>query len=331
MSSETDHPRQRTVAELLAAHGGQAPATGRRRRRREADETGGEAPVPGGSAPETTTALPPAPAAGDRGRVREPGHRTHAPQPQPQPHSQPQPQPGAAPRWSPTPGPVPPARPVRENPTDVIPRVRGRQPVEDLTSPLPGGRVPPPGDDGPSTMVGMAPVGAEDWHAARTSTHRGGTAIDGGPPLPAAPRVAGDGPAGLGGATDLRERDGFDDFDEYDGPRDGRDDRDDDGMPPPRDRRLGRSARDAAPAAWSAVLVQWLAGALGGAVLWVLFRFLWRALPVVAVAAAIVVVVGLVLVVRNLLHNDDKRTTVFAVLVGLLLTASPAVLVLLGR
>jgi len=55
------------------------------------------------------------------------------------------------------------------------------------------------------------------------------------------------------------------------------------------------------------------------------------ALPVVAVAAAIVVVVGLVLVVRTLLHNDDKRTTVFAVLVGLLLTASPAVLVLLGR
>ena len=77
--------------------------------------------------------------------------------------------------------------------------------------------------------------------------------------------------------------------------------------------------------------MQWLAGALGGAVLWVLFRFLWRSLPVVAIAAAVVVVVGLVLVVRTLLHNDDRRTTVFAVLVGLLLTVSPAILVLLGR
>ena len=36
MSSETDHPRQRTVAELLAQHG-DVNATGRRRRRRAAD------------------------------------------------------------------------------------------------------------------------------------------------------------------------------------------------------------------------------------------------------------------------------------------------------
>jgi hypothetical protein len=31
------------------------------------------------------------------------------------------------------------------------------------------------------------------------------------------------------------------------------------------------------------------------------------------------------------MHNDDRRTTLFAVLVGLLLTVSPAILVLLGR
>src|SRR4051812_19175747 len=37
MTSETDYPRQRTVAELLAEHGGGAP-TGRRRRRRAADD-----------------------------------------------------------------------------------------------------------------------------------------------------------------------------------------------------------------------------------------------------------------------------------------------------
>src|SRR5689334_12101713 len=41
MSSESDQPRQRTVAELLAENGGGA-ASGRRRRRREADDSGAE-------------------------------------------------------------------------------------------------------------------------------------------------------------------------------------------------------------------------------------------------------------------------------------------------
>jgi hypothetical protein len=70
---------------------------------------------------------------------------------------------------------------------------------------------------------------------------------------------------------------------------------------------------------------------VAGAVLWVLFRYLWRELPVVALAAVVLVTAGLVLLVRQLLHNVDRRTTGFAVAVGLLLTASPAVLVLLGR
>jgi hypothetical protein len=83
--------------------------------------------------------------------------------------------------------------------------------------------------------------------------------------------------------------------------------------------------------AWAGVVAQWLAGAVAGAVLWVLFRYLWRGLPVVALAAALLVTAGLVLVVRQFLHDVDRRTTMFAVLVGLLLTASPAVLVLLGR
>jgi hypothetical protein len=83
--------------------------------------------------------------------------------------------------------------------------------------------------------------------------------------------------------------------------------------------------------AWAGVVAQWLAGAVAGAVLWVLFRYLWRGLPVVALAAALLVTAGLVLLVRQFLHDVDRRTTMFAVLVGLLLTASPAVLVLLGR
>jgi hypothetical protein len=92
------------------------------------------------------------------------------------------------------------------------------------------------------------------------------------------------------------------------------------------DRRTSRPAQ-----AWAGVVAQWLAGAVAGAVLWVLFRYLWRGLPVVALAAALLVTAGLVLLVRQLLHDVDRRTTAFAVLVGLLLTASPAVLVLLGR
>jgi hypothetical protein len=45
----------------------------------------------------------------------------------------------------------------------------------------------------------------------------------------------------------------------------------------------------------------------------------------------VLVTAGLVVIVRALLRNNDMRTTLFAVLVGLLLTVSPALLVLLGR
>jgi hypothetical protein len=116
------------------------------------------------------------------------------------------------------------------------------------------------------------------------------------------------------------------------GARDDLDDLDDlglDDLDDPDDDPDGPASRPAQ--AWAGVVAQWLAGAVVGAVLWVLFRYLWRGLPVVALAAALLVTGGLVLVVRQLLHDVDRRTTVFAVLVGLLLTVSPAVLVLLGR
>ena len=96
-------------------------------------------------------------------------------------------------------------------------------------------------------------------------------------------------------------------------------------------RAARRTVADSAGQAWAAVVAQWIVGAIGGAALWVGFRFLWRSLPVVALAAAVLVTVGLVVVVRALLRNNDMRTTMFAVLVGLLLTVSPAILVLLGR
>jgi hypothetical protein len=89
---------------------------------------------------------------------------------------------------------------------------------------------------------------------------------------------------------------------------------------------------DSLPAqAWAGVVAQWLAGAVVGAALWVLFRYLWGELRIVAVAAALLVTAGLVMAVRHLLHDRSRRTTLLAVLVGLLLTTSPVVLVLLGR
>jgi hypothetical protein len=187
-------------------------------------------------------------------------------------------------------------------------------------------------DGGPATMVGAAPAGAESWHRARTDGRRG-PAADGGPPTQAAAPMAfddyddeddaapGDYPAGLGGRGFEEERTGF--F----APED-------DEPEQPKRRSAAKSApgeEEGAGPSWPAVIAQWIAGAIGGAALWVGFRFLWRDLPVVALAAAVLVTVGLVVIVRALLRSTDLRTTLFAVLVGLLLTVSPAILVLLGR
>ncbi len=412
MSSETDHPRQRTVAELLAEHGSGGASTGRRRRRRESDgddgqpvddtaavtpagrppappvgggagpRNGGTPPVKGGPTPFNGTGIAPAawafpPAgphgSGSNGAGPPPGSGLNGPDRsvlrEPVPQEPVAREEYAAPDFSPrayVPEPEPPRaappRRGRDNATDHFPRYREERtgvldpgltgPIEQLprpalpaassldertveeplvgsrngtaeplagsrngtAEPLAGSRngtaepLADPhadagfdGDGGPATMVGAAPAGAEAWHRSRT----GPRPDDGGPATQAAalPDVV-DHPAGLD---------------------------DEDGAAEPQ-RRLGRSSGDPSPGqAWAAVVAQWIVGAVGGAALWVGFRFLWRELPVVALAAAVLVTVGLVLIVRALLRNNDMRTTVFAVLVGLLLTVSPAILVLLGR
>jgi hypothetical protein len=80
--------------------------------------------------------------------------------------------------------------------------------------------------------------------------------------------------------------------------------------------------------AWVVLVGQGIAGAVSGALLWVGFRYLWLNLPVVALAAAVVATAGLVLVVRTMRGSDDLQTTMLAVLVGLIVTISPAVLLL---
>jgi hypothetical protein len=201
-------------------------------------------------------------------------------------------------------------------------------------------------DGGPATMVGGAPAGAEAWHRARTADRR--RDADGGPPTQAAapmnfddddeddvpPAPARDYPAGLGGHGPADEAGSF--FDAEAEPEEPAQGRAPKGRPAKGRPAKGKPATEdsdepAAAPSWPAVIAQWIAGAIGGAALWVGFRFLWRDFPVVALAAAVLVTVGLVVVVRALLRSNDLRTTLFAVLVGLLLTLSPAILVLLGR
>jgi hypothetical protein len=250
-------------------------------------------------------------------------------------------------------------------PTEQMPRISDEQAAEDDTGPISivaGTSGRPADDGGPPTMLGAPPLTDDEPTTVRPDDDgpptviaefdlddplaaTAVTAVTAAPDTPdtadamartAVHRIP-DRPAGLGDAGDVGdsadhgdlgladrrpgERGDLGDIDELDhrGDLDELDDEDDD------------HEVDARPQAWAVVIGQWIAGAIAGALLWVGFRFLWFNLPVVALAAAVLVTVALVLGVRALLRNDDLRTTIFAVLVGLLLTVSPAILVLLGR
>lgn len=82
---------------------------------------------------------------------------------------------------------------------------------------------------------------------------------------------------------------------------------------------------------WLVMAGQLVAGVLGGAALWLGFQFLWRQIPVLALVLAAVVTVGLVLVVRKIRQADDVQTTVLAVLVGLVVTVTPAAFLLVAK
>ena len=82
---------------------------------------------------------------------------------------------------------------------------------------------------------------------------------------------------------------------------------------------------------WLVMATQLSAGVIGGAALWLAFQWMWRSLPVLALAVALVVITGLVWVVRVLRKAEDLQTTVVAVLVGLFVTVSPAALLLVAQ
>lgn len=89
---------------------------------------------------------------------------------------------------------------------------------------------------------------------------------------------------------------------------------------------------EASPAKqWLSMAAQLALGVVGGAGVWLGFNWLWGKLPAAALVAAVVVIAGLVWIVRKIRRADDIQTTVLAVLVGLVVTVSPAALLLLSR
>ncbi|HYQ65652.1 hypothetical protein [Actinophytocola sp.] len=113
-----------------------------------------------------------------------------------------------------------------------------------------------------------------------------------------------------------RDRDDLDDLDELE-------DLEDDDLDGDRERSPVRE--------WLIMLAQLALGVIGGAAVWLGFNWLWGFLPAAALVVALVVTTGLVLIVRKIRKAEDLQTTVLAVLVGLVVTVSPAALLLLNR
>ncbi len=82
---------------------------------------------------------------------------------------------------------------------------------------------------------------------------------------------------------------------------------------------------------WLALAGQLALGVVGGAGVWLGFNWLWVNLPAAALVAALLVIVALVWIVRKIRKAEDLQTLVLAVLVGLVVTVSPAALLLVAR
>ncbi|MGZ4532651.1 MAG: hypothetical protein ACXVXP_09910 [Mycobacteriaceae bacterium] len=80
-----------------------------------------------------------------------------------------------------------------------------------------------------------------------------------------------------------------------------------------------------------AQLLPLLGSAVAGAVLWFGFRWLWAEWPVVALVLALAFTVGVVVFVRVTRRVEDLWSALLAVVVGLIVTVSPAMLTLVGR
>jgi uncharacterized membrane protein YeaQ/YmgE (transglycosylase-associated protein family) len=350
-----DPGRQRTVAELLAQHGGGSTGGSRRRRRAAEDDDEPASPAGGTGASRAEATESGATRSGAtrsgatssarRSRDSSSGRTPTTPQVPEQ-------------RWAGAAGLGQSIDPLTGEPIDTPPGQtfgavpRGAGATGSYRS-IPLARVDPPTEE--------LPLYPETGWASR--------AKDGGPmtgPI-AGPSAGGRGAAALdrtvaGPTTGQVSRAEL--FDEPDEDRDDEHDRDHDDADDDAGERWGRRA-SAAPAGlaergehgelvddhhdedyddddevdgrpegvagWLALIVQWVVGAVAGALLWVGFSYLWMHVPVVALVAAVAATAVLVLVVRAIRRSDDLQTTMLAVLVGLVVTISPAVLLLAAR
>jgi hypothetical protein len=80
---------------------------------------------------------------------------------------------------------------------------------------------------------------------------------------------------------------------------------------------------------WAGLLGVIVGGVLAGAAVWLLFNWLWGRAWVIALVVAVLVVAGAALGVRKLWRIRDAVTEVLAVLAGLIVTVSPAILLAL--
>ncbi|WP_027928138.1 hypothetical protein [Amycolatopsis benzoatilytica] len=95
-------------------------------------------------------------------------------------------------------------------------------------------------------------------------------------------------------------------------------------------------AAEEAPAAsagkqWLTLAGQLALGVVGGAGVWLGFNWLWVNLAPAALVGALLVIVALVWIVRKIRRAEDLQTTLLAILVGLVVTVSPAALLLVAK
>jgi hypothetical protein len=251
--------------------------------------------------PETSRANIPKPEQSSRANLPKPEQSSRANLPKPEQSSRanlPKPNPVRPPL-----GPPPPP-PVREAMTEVIPRVPDGPGPDDtqITQAVP---LPPPAPKLPAPFPDARP---EEWFGdddEEEFTEQENTAAHPGPYVDdysdnySVDGFDAEGPAGL---ADLDEAE-IEELEEED---------------------VERSPIKE----WLIMIGQLAVGVLGGAALWLGFNFLWRAIPAAALVLALGVTVGLVLLVRKIRKADDLQTTLLAVLVGLIVTVSPAAMLL---
>lgn len=82
---------------------------------------------------------------------------------------------------------------------------------------------------------------------------------------------------------------------------------------------------------WGTLILQGVAGLVGGGLVWVGFRWLWGTNALAALGAALVITGLLVFIAWRFLRTNDLQTILLAVLVGLFCTVSPAALLLFSH